>query len=125
MKITIIAIPSFILIFLAVMSLPAQATETLSCASDAYEIQIHVNSENTVADLILYAEKTHVFRKEDLDSVTLKWVKFVPPFDGNILSVERKQGSSAYPAFAIEAKGVQGRLKIGVNEYRLECDWSR
>jgi hypothetical protein len=46
-------------------------------------------------------------------------------FDGNILSVERKQGSSVYPSFAIKAKGIQGRLKIGVNEYRLEFDWSR
>jgi hypothetical protein len=69
MKNTIIAIPSFILIFLAVMSLPAQAMDTLSCASDAYEIQIHVNSENTVADLILYTEKAHIFRKEDLELI--------------------------------------------------------
>lgn len=107
------------------MPLSARATDTLSCASAAYEIQIHVNSDNSIADLILHAEKAHEFRNEDLDGVILKWIKSIPPYDENILSVVRKQGLSAYPAFIIEAKGTKGILKIGENEYRLECDWAR
>ena len=111
-----------IFLFVA-FSRPARATDTLDCNFKDSLLRLHVNSEGTVADAILYRGETE-YKIQNLQIVKLKWATGLPPYDANSLKIESKK-TDKLPAFTVDVEGTNGAITLEGETSPMICDWVR
>jgi hypothetical protein len=98
----------------------AYGTDTLDCEAGDYLIRMHVNTEDAIADLLLYrGEKTlATLWTRDLDVARLDW-------EAQDVEVERRTNRRKRPSFSLRVKGGKGLFRMGDIRVDATCDWER
>lgn len=101
----------------------AAATDTLDCKFEDSLLRLHVNSEDLVADGVLYHGNKE-YKVENIQGVTLRWVTGLPPYQGNSLKM-RTSRTGVTPSLTVDVEGTTGTITLEGAASPITCDWGR
>ena len=113
-------------VFMLLTSVPALATDSLSCNGDTYSLDMSVGSDKIVDSATLTDKRTKTnttYRLAEIENRQLVWTASEGDFSKNrlVIVLKGKDGQS----FIVEARGRKGVLRHQHKIYKLDCNWER
>jgi hypothetical protein len=107
-------------------SVPALATDSLSCNGETYSLDMSVGSDKIVDSATLTDKRTKLsttYRLPEIENRELVWTASEGDFSENRLAIvlRGKDGQS----FIVEARGRKGVLRHQKKTHKLDCNWER